>query len=272
MIVPSARLHVLLAKQSPQAVIIRRGPSKEVASIGWNRTDDTFVVGQWLKGKIYHFRSDISPDGKHWIYFAMGSKGRTWTAVAQTPYLKALDFFPQQDAWNGGGLFTTNTSYWLNESMLTKDEDRRHSSGFTTLEKWQNQPNRQGECPGIYFLRLERDRWEKQAKEKLSKDESLIRFNKSINNWQLWKLFHAGINYPIGKSPYYESHMLLNTISGEKIMLEAEWADLDLDRNRLLWAENGKIMAGKITKNGISDQACLFDTNALHFAELKAPY
>ena len=30
-----ARLHVLLAQKSSQAIIIRRGPSKQVATIGW---------------------------------------------------------------------------------------------------------------------------------------------------------------------------------------------------------------------------------------------
>lgn len=43
---PAARLHILLASEADYAVIIRRGPSKRVCTIGWDRTNDTFTVGQ----------------------------------------------------------------------------------------------------------------------------------------------------------------------------------------------------------------------------------
>ena len=75
-----ARIHVLLARDSPRAVVIRRGPSKEVASILWDRSSDEFSLGQWLKGRIYEMRSDISPDGEYWIYFAMNGY---WSSEAQ---------------------------------------------------------------------------------------------------------------------------------------------------------------------------------------------
>ena len=41
------RLHVILARESPEAVVIRRGPSKCTAVIGWNRETDHFSIGQW---------------------------------------------------------------------------------------------------------------------------------------------------------------------------------------------------------------------------------
>src|SRR5688572_2426031 len=65
-----ARLHVLLAREAAYAIVFRRGPSKEVCTIGWNRATDEFSVGQWLKGRIYERRADLSPDGKLLIYFA----------------------------------------------------------------------------------------------------------------------------------------------------------------------------------------------------------
>ena len=68
------RLHVLLARDSSKAVIIRRGPSRKTAVIGWDRKNDTFEVGQWLNGRIYERRCDLSPDGKHFIYFAMNGR------------------------------------------------------------------------------------------------------------------------------------------------------------------------------------------------------
>ncbi len=105
------RLHVLLARDTPIGLVIRRGPSKSVATILWNRDTDDFQVGQWLKGRIYERRSDLSPDGRYFIYFAMNGKWSTesegsWTAVSRSPYLKAIAMFPKGDCWNGGGLWT----------------------------------------------------------------------------------------------------------------------------------------------------------------------
>ena len=66
----SARLHAILAREAPKAIIFRRGPSGQVCTVGWDLETDTFTTGQWLKGRIYEYRSDLSPDGKFMIYFA----------------------------------------------------------------------------------------------------------------------------------------------------------------------------------------------------------
>lgn len=147
-----ARIHVLLAQKSPQAIVIRRGPSRQTAVIGWDRSDDSFTVGQWFMGKIYHYRSDLSPDGRYWIYFAMSAHGQTWTAVAKTPYLKALDFYPKGDAWNGGGLFSCNKSYWLNEGGPSGHHCDRHLSGLSVIHQWKDCSTMQGE----YQLKTEK--------------------------------------------------------------------------------------------------------------------
>ncbi|MBQ6470441.1 MAG: hypothetical protein IJJ33_00530, partial [Victivallales bacterium] len=67
---PPARLHAILARRGPNAVVFRRGPSDKVALIGWDRSNDTFTLGQWLRGRIYPLRCDLSPRGEHLIYFA----------------------------------------------------------------------------------------------------------------------------------------------------------------------------------------------------------
>src|SRR5262245_14610045 len=107
----AARIHVMLASRKPIGLVIRRGPSKEVATLLWDRRSDKFRLGQWLKGRIYERRSDLSPDGTYFIYFAMNGKWRSeargsWTAIARAPYLKALAIFPKGDSWHGGGLWT----------------------------------------------------------------------------------------------------------------------------------------------------------------------
>ena len=267
------RLHVLLAAKSPKALIIRRGPSNRVATIGWDRKNNTFTTGQWLKGKLYPFRCDISPDGAYWIYFAKSEKtGQTYTAIAKPPYLKALDFYTKGDAWNGGGLFATTRSYWLNDEGTTHHEKQRTVSGLAVLSKWQNQPNHMGECPNIYFLKLARDGWAEQETTKISAHKYTTIFTKPYNDtWQLRKIFHSGQGHPKGKSPYYESHALYNTkTKAQQDFPGMEWADID--NNRLLWAENGKIITARVSASGLTTPKILFDTTHMEFEELIAPY
>ena len=57
--------HTILPRKGNKAVVFRRGPSSCVAVIGWDLGKDTFMVGQWLRGRIYPFRCDLSPDGKY---------------------------------------------------------------------------------------------------------------------------------------------------------------------------------------------------------------
>ena len=147
------RLHIILARESDKALIIRRGPSKLTAVIGWDRGKDNFCIGQWFKGKIYHYRSDISPNGNYWIYFAMSARrAQTWTAIANPPYLKAIDFYRKHDAWNGGGIFLTNYSYWLNDGMVSKHIQEK--KGKLEVEKSDSlNETVDGEDRGIYFYK-----------------------------------------------------------------------------------------------------------------------
>ena len=137
----SARIHVILARGAPTALVIRRGPSKHVATMLWDRESDSFELGQWLKGRIYERRCDVSPDGKHFIYFAMNGKWNqqaqgAWTAVSRTPYLKAIALYPKGDCWHGGGLWTNNQQFWVNggetlfETSEVKNHQYRPTGGF----------------------------------------------------------------------------------------------------------------------------------------------
>ncbi|MGL4491097.1 MAG: hypothetical protein ACRCU5_16785, partial [Rhizobiaceae bacterium] len=80
---------------------------------------DTLEQGQWLKGRIYERRCDLSPDGQKLVYFAADfrSKAYSWTAVSRPPWLTAEYFFPKGDCWGGGGLFDTDKSLRLNHAV-----------------------------------------------------------------------------------------------------------------------------------------------------------
>jgi hypothetical protein len=69
-------------------VVLRRGPANSVCSILWDRKKDKFETGQWLRARIYERRADLSPDGRHLIYFAMNGKWTSetrgsWTAISR---------------------------------------------------------------------------------------------------------------------------------------------------------------------------------------------
>ena len=102
---PQTRLSVLLAQASDVAVILRRGPSKQVLMIRWARDTDRFYLGQWFKGRVYECRCDLSPDGEQLIYFAANQREPhfSWTAVSRPPYFTALAYWPKGDCWGGGG-------------------------------------------------------------------------------------------------------------------------------------------------------------------------
>ena len=272
MVTVPPRLNVLLAGDSPAAVVICRHKSNRTAIIGWNRKTDTFEVTQWLKGRLYPYRSDISPDGKHWVYFAMSEKNKTYSVLARVPYLKALDFYSKTDAWNGGGLFLSNGSYWLNEGGDSHRPERQ-TSGLIVRDQWPDEGKRQwGEDPLIYFRRLKRDGWTDHGFTKVERFDGYQRFSKQCNHtYDLIKVFHCGTNHPIGKGPYYETHELYNRETKETTEYpDWEWADTD--RERLLWADKGRICGCRISRKTLGEAKELFDTTPLQFRLMEAPY
>ena len=91
------RIHVIFAREAPKAVVFRRGPSDQVCTLGWDLETDTFTMGQWLKGRIYEYRSDLSPDGELMIYFATDFR-RPDTIQQYAEKLRAEKFGPDPSA------------------------------------------------------------------------------------------------------------------------------------------------------------------------------
>jgi hypothetical protein len=291
-----ARLHVLMAQQAPYAVVIRRGPAKAVATVGWNRENDSFALGQWLLGRIYERRSDLSPDGKNLIYFARKERRAdplmsSWTAISRAPYLKADGFWPRASCWNGGGLFLSNYEYWLNGgwdcSPFTADRVRT-PAGLKYDANYPSDAYFGGECPGVYYLRLQRDGWIMVAcdshRRKLDGEWKFHRLNAETlpsrvgavfekrlpGGWILRKLAYATCSRP-GRGCYFDEHELENAELDELLDCSTwEWADLDGDR--LVWATGGSIYAGYLSSAGLSEQRRLFDFNDMRFEALAAPY
>ncbi len=156
---PPCRLYCILARRGDRAVIFRRGPSKQVQLVLWHTASDKFVPGQWLKGRVYERRCDLSPDGRHLIYFAAKHKEPfpSWTAISRPPYFTALVLWPKEDCWDGGGLFESRTRVWLNHPA---SETEIHSGEIP--KNWTVRHNEAcclGEDGPVESARLERDGW-----------------------------------------------------------------------------------------------------------------
>ena len=65
----TCRLFVYLARTAPVAAVLRRGPTDWARLSLWRTDTDTFEHGQWIKGRIYERRSDISSDGSLFAAF-----------------------------------------------------------------------------------------------------------------------------------------------------------------------------------------------------------
>ena len=274
-----ARVHVILARKSNTAVVIRRGPSKSVCTMLWDRGQDEFKLGQWLRGRIYERRCDLSPDGRHFIYFAMDGKWDgpvkgSWTAISRAPYLKALALWPWGDCWNGGGLFLSDTAFWRNAGYHQDEIDTvgRLRKKLTEETQFPSHESYGGECPGVYFIRLLRDGWTLQRQESPSSDESITIFEKSLpSGWVLEKSAHASIKHTAGRGCYYDTHRLLHRESGTTLD-HPEWEWAELDRKRMVWVSKGELYAAKIHGKGLGDVKILHDINDMEFETIAAPY
>jgi hypothetical protein len=87
-----------------------------VLLLKWHLGSDRLEPGQWLKGRIYERRCDLSPSGEFFVYFAAKHRAPygTWTAISRPPWFKALALWPKGDAWGGGGVFASELALALN--------------------------------------------------------------------------------------------------------------------------------------------------------------
>ena len=270
------RLHVLLALSAEVGVVIRRGPSKRVATFLWDRARDTFQLGQWLKGRIYERRSDLSPDGRHLIYFAFNGKHRTetrgsWTAVSRAPYLHALDLYAKGDCWEGGGLFFTSKSYWLNNRYFCEEDILRDNSGLVRDPTARPAMQFGAECTGVYYPRLIRDGWSLIEREGVGRWNSWTIFEKPLaQGWTLRKIAHEQVDAPPGKWCYWDEHELRHDKLGAIACPDWEWAERD--RNAVVWAEQGKLYRAPFPTDGVLSASLVHDFTPYEFQAVKAPY
>ncbi len=108
----SCSLYAIQARESPWAVIFRRGPSRFVQLIRWHTETDEFHHGQWFKGRIYEREADLSPSGDKVIYLSANYRQKhphygSYIVISRPPYLTALAIFQTCGTYDGCGFFQT---------------------------------------------------------------------------------------------------------------------------------------------------------------------
>jgi hypothetical protein len=254
-------LHAIIARNGLRGIVIRRGPSKTARTFLWDLRSDEFTAGDKLKGRIYERRCDISPDGKHFIYFAYNGRTptRSWTAISRVPNLEPIASVEGQDCWNGGGLFSSNSTFWHNKNQW--EDGTLSVPGFHADEEFPFHENYGGECPGVYYIRLQREGWELSARRAGKEDFELTTFIKNLpKGWILEKTTHATINSPEGKGCYYDTHRLLHPETSI-VLDQPNWEWADLHDKRVVWAEKGMIHASNLERRGLKFVRTLHDFN-----------
>lgn len=271
-----ARIFGIKARDAKTAVLFRRGPSKHVQLLTWNLAKDTITPGQWVKLAVYPMRSDLSPDGRHLIYFAATHKGgpaSNWTAISRPPYWTALHFYGQSHAWNGGGVFFDNKRFWPDRGFGSS-EVKKIASGLTevkTAPRWIEA--RMGEDTVLYFPRLLRDGWTlDDTTEKPARYGSTLitRFSRPAHKgWRLCKTFTSSIEQkgPYG-NVYWETHSLVK--SGDEIPLNDEWAEVD--QHSVIYAAKGAVYRLPVTSSGPGEAKQIANLTPNRFSSVIAPY
>jgi hypothetical protein len=248
----SARLWALLARDAPRAVVIRRGPSKQVALVAWDTGTDRFETGQWFRGRIYERRCDLSPSGERLVYFAANWKApwQSWTAVSRPPWLTALALWPNGTAWGGGGLFETESRLALNHGGTPPLAEGFALPAGVSIVPFGPWPG-VGEDAPLLGARRARDGWRVVQRGKnrrpefgaaitfeLDPPEILGRAQSRGGGLELREITY-GMNERGG--PWYVvDYQVVGPTGGVRWLRRADWADWDRNGD-LLYAVGGKI-------------------------------
>ena len=242
---PSTRIFGIVARKSPRALILRRGPSKQVLAILWHTDTDEFHAGQWFKGRIHEHRCDLSPSGTRFIYYAESHRGpfKQWTAISRPPFLTALALWAGGGSFGGGGIFDGERAIRLNNGglKLRPEKNFRLPPSFVVKPYLANENPKQLWPLERSLLQRNEWRWHKQGEWKRIRRDGRTDFAmkspevwwKVRGNWILELSLH-GPGEP-GESRHKSSYRILDLAGNEmRDMGRSDWADWSIDGQVLL--------------------------------------
>jgi len=252
-------------------VVLRRGPTDRYHAIMYHTDTDRVEHGSWFAGKLYHFRCDLSHDGKRMVYLAMGAKGQTWNAICQPPSLKPVALWENEGAWFGGGVWHASNTLSLNldghPSMPCYKKlkpDTVNELEPQNINYLRHDSERWGEDEGVLYARLRRDGWHRELPEgcdEQGKNRSelleLAYWSQQRDQWPEIRLHFRGYKAKVGRK--FEFIMPDHQ---EFFSPEDDWATFDAIGN-LIVARAGRVE--RWTPEGLSTNksSFYFDLNAL---------
>jgi hypothetical protein len=281
------RLYVILARRAPVGVVFRRGPTKQVLLIAWNTNDDTLESGQWLKGRIYERRCDLSPEGDLLLYFAASYRKPlySWSAISRPPYLTALALWPKGDGWGGGGHFLSHTRIALNH----RSSEMALGQGFSlprrlAVQQFGDHPG-WGEDDPIWSERLRRDGWILIDEGKLAKREWKAKVWIEFNPARRFRKPHPALPHRYAlemailglkekDGPWYlTEHFIVRYKDATESIGRSDWADWSHSGD-LLFAQDGCLF--RVRRRGdvlasLDTKVKIADLSSLAFEAREAP-
>ena len=248
----SCSLNVLLAKDTPKGVILRRGPSQWVQLILWHTDTDSFEEGQWFRGRIYPGGCDLSPDGSLFLYLAL--KDRTpfrrqssytykWTAISRPPYLTALALWPLGDTDYGGGVFLSNQAVLLHRESAKAHPDHQPQGLHVNVSPEPSRVWKDGRN-GWSLIQQGHFSFERAPGYGLGKGITISPY--------IRHKYHPDKRYRLVSTAYREPdfkitfvHTLIDTVSDKSTEIEdVTWVDWD-QQGRLVFARKGQLFASE---------------------------
>ena len=124
------KIRGFMARSANTMVLLYQRRRRETFVLRYTYADKTggarnkLKVGSRFTGRFYPSRCDLSPDGKHFVYFVMGGAQShypkqlyCWTAMCRPPLLKASFLLPHDDTWGGGGVFLNDKTVVIEGGM-----------------------------------------------------------------------------------------------------------------------------------------------------------
>jgi hypothetical protein len=253
---PPGRLYVLVATHAPVALVVRRGPSKWWHLLRWDLKHLSLEPGAWFAGTLYPRRSDISPDGRLFGYFALRSGPPPWDtyfAVSKVPWLTALAAWRTGGTWTGGCQFFRDGRLAIAGCMDTRPFYGHYPQTIVEgmSSDWirrdlQNELKR-GWQPCVDELD-ERYREHLPAK---AQSAFLIRRSQPGQQNAALVLAHVGVDFGRPGIEGVQVHYLLEQGGGRVIPLsEAAWADWDHAGRLLVATHDGVVCIRELRHDG----------------------
>jgi hypothetical protein len=295
------RLYFYLARNSPVAVILRRGPTKWVQMIKWDTANDTFTEGQWIEARVQEYESSISDDGTLFKSSVHQERlppkdpdvGSRWDAISRPPFFTALAVHGEtgwidrslsqnippadikfRDAFGlADGAVEGHHSSWL----CIQGYDAHHHQMLLNLKASLLSPQ-----VGTNHLILKGRATVIAAEQALNKRIEQLdqQYSEWLNrpepetNWVWKKRKPSGEEHLLRKiaTEKYKSVITyyVQSASLEQEIIGATCADWD-KAGRLVYGAVGKLFSASVNDQGIHDVKQLADFNANKPQNVKAP-